>query len=340
MPSTYFLFIRALLVLKKSTPWFVCLSMIVSLSFCAASSGQVDDADYKLQGEYSGAINADGQEIKYGIQVIALGDGKFTGVGYPGGLPGDGWDRSEPIRVEEVAAKDGVLTLEGDEGVAVLGNGKASIKTFDEVEIGQLKRVVRKSPTLGQKAPSGATVLFDGTSVDGWELNGKPGRMTDDGLLMEGTASKAKFQDFKIHIEFLLPYQPKKRGQGRGNSGIYLQGRYEVQMLDSFGLSGEQNECGGIYSIRKPDQNMCYPPMQWQTYDIEFHAAKFEGDKKVKNAWMTVKHNGVKIHDEVELPKSTTASPNKEGTEPGFIFLQNHGNPVRYRNIWVEELKE
>ena len=190
------------------------------------------------------------------------------------------------------------------------------------------------------KPPKGAIVLFDGTSVDAWEHKGQPGKMTDDGLLVQGTASKQRFQDHKLHIEFLLPFKPKARGQGRGNSGLYLQGRYEVQMLDSFGLSGEHNECGGIYSIRKPDQNMCYPPLQWQTYDVEFHAAKYDGDKKVKNAWMSVKHNGVLIHDKVELPKSTTASPMREGSEAGYIYLQDHGNPVHYQNIWVVPMDE
>jgi predicted esterase len=303
------------------------------------SAQETADADYKVQGEYSGTIQFDEGELKYGVQVIALGDGKFSGVGYMGGLPGDGWDKSEPTRVPESTIDDDILALESDQATALITAGVATIKSDGEV-VGKLKRVVRKSPTLGQRPPKNAIVLFAGKdSVDQWSLKGKPGQVTDDGLLMQGTASKRKFQDHQIHIEFLLPYMPKARGQGRGNSGIYIQGRYEVQMLDSFGLSGENNECGGIYTIRKPDENMCFPPMQWQTYDIDFHAAKFDGDKKVENAWMEVKHNGVTIHEHVELPKKTTAGPNNESAEPGFIYLQNHGNPVRYRNIWVVETK-
>ena len=318
---------------KRYQLWCLCFAILLSQPLTAQDS----DADYNIQGEYSGTINDEGNDLKYGIQVIALGDGKFAGMGYMGGLPGDGWDKSEPVRVEEAELKDGNLTLQGDGAQAVVADGVATITTDDGNALGQLKRVVRKSPTLGKKPTEGAIVLFDGTSVDNWEFKGKPAKMTEDGLLMQGAHSKQKFQDHNIHIEFLLPYMPKARGQARGNSGIYLQGRYEVQMLDSFGLTGEHNECGGIYTIRKPDENMCFPPLQWQTYDIEFHAAEFDGDKKTKNAWMKVKHNGVTIHEKVELPKKTTAAPNAEGPEPGFVYLQNHGNPVRYRNIWVEE---
>ena len=112
---------------------------------------------------------------------------------------------------------------------------------------------------------------------------------------------------------------------------------YEVQVLESFGLAGKHNECGGIYSIQAPDVNMCLPPLAWQTYDIDFTAAKFKEGKKVEDARITVFHNGVKIHDDVKLPKRTTASPLAESAAPGFLHLQNHGNPVRYRNIWVLE---
>lgn len=306
-------------------------SCIVALSCVSALMGQ--DADYKMQGEYSGTVSADG-ELKFGLQVIALGDSKFTGVGYRGGLPGDGWDKSEPKRVENVKSVDGKLMFEAWDATVQVANGVATV-LVDGQSIGELSRLERKSPTLGKKPPQGAVVLFDGSSVDGWEHKGKPANMTDDGLLKQGAQSKKKFGDHKLHIEFLLPYMPKARGQGRGNSGLYLQGRYEVQMLDSFGLSGENNECGGIYSIKKPDENMCYPPMQWQTYDVEFHAAKFADGKKIEDAWMTVAHNGVVIHDKVKLPKKTTAAPNNEGPEPGFVYLQNHGNEVRYRNIWA-----
>lgn len=164
--------------------------------------------------------------------------------------------------------------------------------------------------------------------------------MTDDGLLMQGATSKAKFQSYTLHLEFQLPYMPAARGQGRGNSGCYAQGRYEVQILDSFGLDGLNNECGGIYSVKAPGVNMCFPPLAWQTYDIDFTAAKYDSDgKKTADAKLTVKHNGVEIHKDVSIPKTTTAAPVAEGPEPGPLYLQDHGNPVRFRNIWVVEKK-
>jgi hypothetical protein len=111
-------------------------------------------------------------------------------------------------------------------------------------------------------------------------------------------------------------------------------------MLDSFGLAGKHNECGGIYSVKDPDVNMCFPPLSWQTYDIDYTAAKFDDEGKlVANPRMTVRHNGVVVHEDVELPgeRSTTAAPAKPGPAPGPVYLQNHGCPLRYRNIWVVE---
>ena len=127
---------------------------------------------------------------------------------------------------------------------------------------------------------------------------------------------------------------PQSSGQGRGNSGVYVQSRYEVQVLDSFGLERKDNECGGIYQVSNPKVNMCFPPLAWQTYDIDFTAAKWDGDKKVAPAKITVVHNGVPIHKDLELPKHTPGR-HKEGPEPDALFLQDHSNPVVFRNVWV-----
>lgn len=288
--------------------------------------------DFQIQGEYSGNLEQEGGRGKFGGQIIALGDGKFQGVGYPGGLPGDGWGRQERMLSKGTLEDDVVRFTVPDGGrVAELKDGSIAVFNAEDERIGRLEKLNRNSPTLGAKPPAGAAVLFDGTSPDAFER----GRMTEDGLLMQGATSKQTFGSHTIHLEFRTPFQPTARGQGRGNSGFYAQGRYEVQILDSFGLRGEQNECGGIYSIAAPKLNMCFPPLSWQTYDIDFTAAQYENGKKVGNARMTVRHNGVVIHDDVELTHATTAAPVKEGPEPGPVYLQDHGNPVRFRNIWV-----
>ncbi len=284
-------------------------------------------ADFAIQGEYTGKLG--GQ--KAGVQVVALGEGKFDVVHYQGGLPGDGWAGNKALTDRGNAeTADGKVKLTLAAQTGAIAGGKLTLGADT------LERVERKSSTLGAKAPAGAIVLFDGTNTDAWEGAG----MDADKLLKEGQNTKQKFQSYTIHLEFMLPYMPAARGQGRGNSGFYNQSRHEVQMLDSFGLEGKDNECGGIYTIKAPDFNMCFPPLQWQTYDVEFTAAKFDAaGKKTASARTTVKHNGVLIHKDIELPKSTTAAPLGEGPEPGPLHLQNHGNPVRYRNIWLVEKK-
>lgn len=285
------------------------------------------DADYAVQGEYEGQLDDD----KLGVQVIALGDGKFEAVACKGGLPGQGWNKEKPRERIQSERVDGKIKFTGSEGhVGILSDGKITVTSPEGKEVAVLKKLNRKSPTLGKKAPEGAVVVFDGSSTDGW----KEGKM-EGKLLTQGALSKETFGDHSIHIEFRLPYMPKARGQGRGNSGLYVQGRYETQMLDSFGLTGKDNECGGLYKASVPSENMCFPPLTWQTYDIDFKAAKFDGDKKVKKASITVKHNGVVIHQDVELNGPTPGSRLKDEKGPGPIYLQNHGNPVRYRNIWV-----
>jgi hypothetical protein len=326
-------------ILLMISAWSLLLT-VASAAQAAGGKATTDpkqaDADFAIQGEYVGEAGKEGEQHTWGVQVVALGDGKFSAVGYPGGLPGDGWTKEEKKMAEGVREGDKVVFTAADGKVTLTAeNGVITLTATDGTGLGELKKVHRKSKTLGAKPPQDAIVLFDGTSTDAW--NG--GRMTEDGLLMEGVTSKQKFNSFSGHVEFLLPYMPEARGQGRGNSGCYFQGRYEVQMLDSFGLSGEDNECGGLYKISKPAINMCYPPLSWQTYDFDFTAAQYEGDKKVKDATLTVLHNGVEIQKNVKLPHDTTAAPVKEGPGPGPLFLQNHGNPVRYRNIWVVEKK-
>jgi hypothetical protein len=292
--------------------------------------------DFKFQGEYAGQYTGDdGTTTKVGVQVIALGKGTFEGVGYVGGLPGDGGTKSTERRAKGTL-EGGTVTFRDEDQTGVLRDGVMTVTAKDGKEVARLKKVERKSPTLGAKPPAGAIVLFDGgrASAERWEAHGAGG--AKDGLLLQGNKTKEKFQGCTLHLEFMTPFMPEARGQERGNSGCYLQGRYEVQILDSFGLEPRDNECGGIYSVGPPRLNMCFPPLAWQTYDIDFTAAKFDGaGKKTADARMTVRHNGVPIHDGQVVDHATTASIEGVSPNPGPVYVQDHGCPVRFRNIWI-----
>lgn len=294
----------------------------------AASEGP----DFTIQGEYG--VDSAGQS--WGVQVVALGGGQFDAYVLEGGLPGLGWDRSK-ARISLSGRRDGdSLALKSGDGEfsATLSAGRIVVAKGGK-EIANLPRIERRSPTLGAKPPDGAIVLFDGSTADAW----KNGRV-ENGLLPSSNATtKQTFGSYTLHLEFRTPYKPFARGQGRGNSGIYHQGRYETQVLDSFGLAGANNECGGIYSIAESRINMCFPPLTWQTYDVDLTTASFGPDGKLREpARITVRLNGVVIHENQALPKTTTASPvNTITPQPGPIFIQNHGNPVYYRNIWIVE---
>lgn len=295
------------------------------------TDGKQAGKDFQIQGEYL-AVQ---EENKIGIQVIALGDGKFSFVAYPGGLPGDGWSRGMESIKGKGELKDGQYKFTPDdpshEGHGIWKDGSMHVVDPSGNLMFKAKKVNRKSPTLGAKPPQNAIVLFDGSTADTFE-NGK---LIEKNLLgATNCTSKEKLGDHVLHVEFRTPFMPKARGQGRGNSGCYIQSRYECQVLDSFGLEGKDNECGGIYKVSIPKVNMCFPPLSWQTYDIEFTAAKYEGKKKVKNARVTIKHNGVTIHEDLELPQHTPGCK-PEGPEALGVFFQNHGNPVAFRNIWV-----
>jgi len=285
--------------------------------------------DFAVQGEYQGTLGAD-ESHRWGAQVVALGDAHFRLVGYEGGLPGDGWQRGDDREMVEGKREGNVTRFLADQWKAKIEAQVLTVSTLDGETLGKLKRVDRQSPTLQAEPPAGAVVLFDGTSAE--QFVG--GAMTEDNLLTAGCHSKERFGDHSLHLEFRTPFKPQARGQKRGNSGVYVQSRYEIQVLDSFALEGKNNECGGIYSIAEPKVNMCFPPLTWQTYDIDFTAARYEGSRKVKHARITVRHNGVVIMGDLELPHDTPGRL-KEGPDPAPLFLQGHGNPVVYRNIWA-----
>ncbi len=296
------------------------------------------DADFSIQGEYVGSAVTQDAATRHcwgaaAVQIIALGNGQFEVVHYNGGLPGDGWDGGAQLRFKATRASTGLQLQDGNQLRIDEDCGVLWATSEQQAVVGRYQKVHRSSPTLGLLAPTGGQVLFDGTHVQEF----KNGKMTADGLLMMGTEFKRRFSDFQLHLEFRLPYMPHARGQGRSNSGVYLQSRYEVQILDSFGLSGANNECGALYRYRKPRINMCYPPLSWQTYDITFRSPQFDDSgRKTVNGRLTVRHNGVLIHDDMALERKTGAGA-KESPELLPIKLQNHGNPVHFRNVWIVE---
>lgn len=288
--------------------------------------------DRAIQGEYAGKLE-DG--VPWGVQIVALGQGKFRGIGLMGGLPGDGWKRGDEMHSAEGTWTGDKVVLQNEHVRATALDNVLSLYDTGGRLMGTLKKVTRQSPTLGAKPPKNAIVLFDGKSADSW-MNGKIVDFEGTKVLQAtGCSTKETFGDHELHIEFRSPFVPEASGQGRGNSGVYVQNRYEIQILDSLGLPGEDSDCGGIYSIQKPNVNMCYPPESWQTYDIQFTAAQFDATgKKTNHARITVKHNGVVIHDNLELPRATPGGE-PEGAAKGRLFLQDHGNPVLFRNIWA-----
>jgi hypothetical protein len=210
------------------------------------------------------------------------------------------------------------------------------------------------SPTLGEKAPAEGMVLFEGTNLNAWESRRAPAEpiqwlITDSGALevvseragkknKQDLKTKVTFGDYRLHLEFKLAHKPEATGQGRSNSGVIHLGLYETQILDSFGLYGRDNECGGIYKTREPDSNAGYPAGLWQTYDIEFKSPRFDvAGTKTADARMTVRLNGILVHKDVAVPKPTAGG--KEAAQ-GPIVLQDHGNPVQFRNIWVVRMDD
>ncbi len=202
------------------------------------------------------------------------------------------------------------------------------------------------NPGSTTQAPSDAIVLFDGTDMSAWE--GGDRWQVQDGYVQTaggGITSKQEFGDIQLHLEFATPEEVSGNGQGRGNSGVYLMGNYEVQVLDSYDNETYfDGQCAAIYKQYPPLVNACRGPGEWQSYDIVFTAPRFNEDGELQSpAYVTVIQNGVLVQNHVEL-KGRTFFERAPAYEPhaakGPLHLQFHGNPVRYRNIWVREVEQ
>ncbi len=335
----------------KSNSFIGCVSALFLIGFLQARAKEKpqeniwtdpevalsEDPDFLIQGEYGSATPEGGKD---GVQVVALGGGMFDAYLLQDGLPGAGWTPNKArTRLKGERKEDKIVFVSTDASItATIQDGKWTM-TDQTGKQTILQRIERKSPTLGMAAPKDAVVLFDGSSADAWE-KGK----IENGLLAAGCTSKQLFGSYRLHLEFRTPYKPTARGQKRGNSGIYHSGRYETQILDSFGLEIKDNECGGIYSISKASNNMCLPPLAWQTYDVDFTAAKFDAEgKRISWPRITVRLNGEVIHEELELNKDfTTSAPISTPliNPQGPVHLQDHQNPVFFRNIWIVPVKD
>ena len=316
--------------------WFAIACVgLVGTAIAAAPPEEI------VQGLYEGAITDTKGAHQLEARVVATGDKAYKVF----------------IRVPQAGGKVTKIELDGKtEGSAVRFTGtfagadcKAAylagvIKGTCGTGALQMKRIVRKPPSLGEKPPAGAVVLIGGKDFS--EVVKKPlkGGKEQEWIPVEGGGiqipkgglrSKRQFDgSLRMHVEFKVPLVAKGRGQGRGNSGVFLPCGQEIQVLDSFGMTTYTGGgCGGLYKYKDPDafdefSLASLPPLEWQTYDILYRVKK-QGGKAVGNPVLTVLHNGIKIHDNHELKKKA---------RPGGFSFQDHGNPVHYRNIWVQPL--
>lgn len=325
--------------------------ILMAVTFSAGLSMAVEDDDM-IMGNYHGAFTSDdwsGRHIR--AQVAALSDTAHRVVFFIGETA----ETALRLEVPRGRVEDGVARFEAGLDLGALGGMFDLVARIENetmtgtlTEQGrrartpgaafELRRVFIEPPTLGMAPPEGAIMLFDGTTLDLWERWPRAWCLRGDGS-MEVCGSNLKtieeFGSGLYHVEFQTPFMPNARGQGRGNSGVYVLGRYEVQVLDSFGVEPADNFCGGIYSIATPIADATLPPRQWQTYDITFTAPEFdEAGHKTKNARATILHNGILIHDDIELESHTPGGVSADEAPAGSLLLQDHGDRVRFRNVW------
>lgn len=340
----------------------LCVAPIAAIG---AGSGpewtQVSEADKTLMGDYVGEwVNPTTgyQEINPRLcaQVINVDEGKYHIK-----FTQDHNLRAEIYFSGDAALKGGAIVAKQDGwDIRVTKDGLTGKgRLGKDTESFSLKRVKLGSPTLGQKPPKGAIVLFDGSNMDEWEhsdgrastwtlldngvmeINPKKANPDADPAIGGDIFTKRKFKSVRYHMEFRYPVEPGKSGQGRGNSGLFFQG-YEAQILNSYGLKGLWNELGALYKLSPPKVNAARPPMEWQTYDVVYTAPKFENSKLAANPRITVRLNGIIVQKNEELLHQTAHRQAERAlpvpSEALPIKLQDHSNRIQFRNIWIKEL--
>jgi hypothetical protein len=294
---------------------------------------------YEFMGEYTGDVSFNGgDEYTASLQVAVYGENSFRGLFIAGQLPGV---------TDQAIGEDQMFEVQGElegESLIIEGNHPLRFRYSDgqfeainnENEIrGYLERVIRTSPAMGMSPPENAVILFDGTHLDYWN---DETQMTEDGLLIQGATTAAEYGDMRLHAEAKLGFMPNSESSGRANSGIYIQNRYEVQIIDSFGLPPQISGNGSLYNESAPRINTSLPPLAWQTYDVFFRAPRFDEDgSKTENARITVYLNGILVQDDEELESGTGAGGQREEVTAAELYLQGHTGPVRFRNVWMVE---
>ena len=299
------------------------------------------DKDDGIMGNYQGTYTSGARANQpASAKIIALGKGRyrgiieieenrnFTRILMDGEKPEDNpiTRFGPPRRVETEGTAAGTI-----QDAVFRGN----LTEDDKTSAFEMKRVTIESPTLGMAPPEGAVVL---DTPDDWDLYPNTWFIGENHMQVQtpSIVTKEVFGDATYHIEFMCPFMPEERGQARGNSGVYIQGRYEIQVLDSFGEDPAWDYCGGIYKQSVPSVNASLPPLSWQTYDIDFTAPRFDASgAKTSNARITVRHNGVLIHDDIELTDRTPGGMGGGELKEERLFLQHHRDSVQYRNVWV-----
>ena len=212
----------------------------------------------------------------------------------------------------------------------------------DDTGAGKTEGLLSAGDTIGLAAPDGA-ILLDASAWVNERDKRALGWSVEDGMLVVAPGSgnlrtRERFGDCRIHVEFNVTADPAKEWKNDGNSGVYIQRRYELQILNSHGQRPSDESCGAIYTTRKPDTNASKIAGEWQTFDVIFRAPRWDGEDKIENARLTVFHNGVLIHDDVPVPGKTGAGK-PEGASEEPLRLQDHGSEVRFRNVWIERLE-